>query len=151
MTKASGEDKTNNRSINILLVEDSQADIKIALRAFKEVIPESKIYVVGDGEEALDFIYHKGTYQDREKMPVLDLILLDINMPKMDGFQVLENIKNDPKHKAIPVIVLTSSRDEEDRVKSYKNGASNFVSKPISYKDFLKVVEGFYSYIREKE
>lgn len=151
MTRALGGDKTNRKSINILLVEDSQSDIKIAMRAFGEVIPESKVYVVGDGEEALDFIYHRGSYQNKAKVPIPDLIILDINMPKMDGFQVLESIKNDPNYSVIPVIVLTSSRDEEDRVRSYKNGAANFISKPISYKDFLKAVEGFYSYVREKE
>ena len=141
---------TKDKQINILLVEDGEADIKIALRAFAKVDPDSRVYVVNDGEEALDFMHHEGRYQDKEKFPRPDLIILDINMPKMDGFQLLENIKNEPLYSAIPVIVLTTSRDEGDKARSYRNGAAGFISKPISYNEFVKVVEGFYSHVQKR-
>lgn len=132
--------------LDILLVEDNEADIKITLRAFNKVDFKTNIYVVRDGEEALDFIYHRGKYQDAHKFPRPDLILLDIKLPKLDGFQVLENIKGNPDYKFIPVVMLTSSRDEEDVVKSYKYGAASFIPKPIDYQEFVKVVDGFNLY-----
>ncbi|MFC1699269.1 response regulator [Candidatus Omnitrophota bacterium] len=138
----------SNDSINILLVEDSEADVKITIRAFAKVKLKNKIYVVSDGAEALDFIYHQGQYRDEEKFPTPDLILLDIKLPKVDGFQVLEKIKGDLEYNFIPVIMLTSSRNEEDVARSYSGGAASFIPKPVSYEQFVKVVEGFTFYWR---
>ena len=140
------EERTNHKPLNILLVEDNEADIKITLRAFRQVSPESTVYVVQDGEEALHFIYHQGKYEDREKFPTPDLILLDINLPKLDGFQVLKRLKGDLEYNFIPVIMLTSSTQEEDVVKSYTQAAASFVTKPVNYADFVKIVEGFIFY-----
>lgn len=134
------------KSRNILLVEDQQADIKITLRAFAKLKLKNNIYVVNDGQEALDFIYHQGKYVDKNKFPRPDLILLDIKMPKMDGFQVLERLKNDLQYNFIPVIMLTSSKNEEDIAKSYKKGAASFIPKPVNYTEFVKIIEGFNFY-----
>ena len=127
--------------MNILLVEDNTADVKIAVRAFSNAKLENDIYVVSDGQEALDFIYHEGRYRDKEEFPRPDLILLDIKMPKVDGFQVLEKLKADLQYNFIPVVMLTSSKDEEDIAKSYRKGAASYIPKPVSYKDFVKVVD----------
>lgn len=144
-------DKSNNKKmddtpINILLVEDNEADVKIALRAFKKSELKNNMYVARDGQEALDFIYHGGRYQDKKKFPTPDLILLDIKMPKVDGFQVLEKIKSDLQYSFIPVIMLTSSKDEEDIAKSYRGGAASFITKPVDYEEFVKIVDGFNFY-----
>jgi CheY-like chemotaxis protein len=138
----------DNNPIDILIVEDNIADVKIILRAFAELELKNNIYVVNDGQEALDFIHHQNKYQDQSRYPTPDLILLDIKMPKLDGFQVLERLKNDLQYNCIPVIMLTSSKDEEDVAKSYKKGATGFIPKPVNYKDFIKVIEGFNFYWR---
>ncbi len=134
--------------MNILLVEDNQADVKIALRAFAGSKLKNEIYVVNDGEEALAFIFHEGKYQDKSKYPTPDLILLDIKMPKMDGFQVLEALKQNLEYNFIPVIMFTSSKNEEDIVKSYKAGAASYIPKPVDYEEFVKIVDEFNRYWR---
>ncbi|MBN3039123.1 MAG: response regulator [Candidatus Omnitrophica bacterium] len=140
------QEEKNSKPLDILLVEDNETDIKITLRAFSKVKIKNNIYVVNDGEEALDFIRHEGKYQDKEKFPRPDLILLDINLPKMDGFQVLEALKKDIRYNYIPIVMLTSSRDQEDIARSYRDGAASFIPKPLNYDDFVKVVEGFNFY-----
>lgn len=134
--------------LKILLAEDNTADVKITLRAFAQSKLKNEIYVVNDGEEALAFIFHQGKYQDKSKFPTPDLILLDIRMPKVDGFQVLEALKQNLEYSYIPVIMLTSSKNEEDIIKSYKNGAASYIPKPIDYGEFVKIVEGFDYYWR---
>ena len=136
----------NDHPIDILLVEDNEADIKITLRAFQKAKIKNHVHFVNDGQEALDFIRHEGKYQDREKFPRPDLILLDINMPKLSGFEVLSRLKTDSRFNFIPVVMLTSSKNDEDVLKSYKNGAVSFIPKPVSFKDFVKLVEGFNFY-----
>lgn len=138
--------KTNNKPIDILLVEDDETDIKITLRAFEKAKLENNISVVRDGQEALDYVRHEGQYQDKNKYPRPDLILLDIKMPKVDGFQVLDTLKSDDKYKFIPIIMLTSSKGEGDVAKSYKNGAASYIQKPVGYEDFVEVVDGFNFY-----
>ena len=146
MADESEKKNRNARPMNILLVEDNEADIKITLRAFAKSTLKSNIYVAKDGQEALDFLCHNGKYEDKERFPRPDLILLDIKMPKVDGFQVLESLKNDLEYSSIPVIMLTSSRNEEDIARSYKYGAASFIPKPVSYEEFVKVVDGFNVY-----
>lgn len=136
----------NDKPIDILLIEDNEADIKITLRAFKKARLRNNIFVVTDGQEALDFIYHQEPYHDKEKYPVPDLILLDINLPKINGFEVLERIKGDTKLSYIPIVMLTSSKNDEDIVKSYGHGAASYIPKPITYEDFVNVVDGFNFY-----
>jgi len=138
--------KTSDAPINILLVDDNEADVKIALRAFAKANLKNNIYVVNDGVGALDFIYHKGKYQDKEKFPRPDLILLDIKMPRLDGFDVLKTLKNDLEYNFIPIIMFTSSKDDKDIAKSYRYGAASFIQKPVNYEDFVKIVEGFNFY-----
>ena len=136
----------NNQPIDILFAEDNEADIKITLRAFNAAKVKNNIYTVRDGQEALDFVYHQGKYSDPEKYPRPDLILLDIQMPKLDGFQVLEKLKADDRYNFIPVVMLTSSKKDEDVVKSYRSGAVSFIQKPVNYEEFKKVVDGFNFY-----
>lgn len=140
--------KKEDRPMNILLVEDNPADAKIALRAFAKSKLRNEIYVVNDGQEALDFIYHEGKYIDKEKFSTPDLILLDIKIPKLDGFQVLERLKQDLQYNFIPVIMLTSSKNEADIAKSYRGGAASYIPKPINYEEFVNVVDGFNYYWR---
>ena len=139
-------EEVNNFPIDILLVEDDEADIEITLRAFEKGKLRNNISVVRDGQEALDFIYHEGAYRDGKLYPRPDLILLDIRMPKMDGFEVLKKLKSDPQYSYIPVAMLTSSKNEEDILQSYRNGAVSYIPKPVSYGDFQKVVDGFNFY-----
>ncbi|MFC1624051.1 response regulator [Candidatus Omnitrophota bacterium] len=140
------QDKTNDVQMNILLVEDNEDDILVTQRAFKEVGFKNNLYVVRDGQEALDFIYNRGGYSDKQKYPMPDLILLDINMPKVDGFQVLETLKKDLEYMTIPVIMLTSSKNQEDIVKSYRSHAASYIQKPIKYEEFVDVIKVFASY-----
>lgn len=136
----------NDRPIDILMAENNEADIKIALRAFSRAKLKNNIYVVTDGQEALDFVYNKGKYQDKDKFPRPDLILLDIKMPKIDGFGVLERLKKDPLYCMIPIVILTSSENEKDIARSYNNGASSYITKPVDYESFVKAVDGFNFY-----
>ena len=140
------DDQVNSDPIDILLVDDNEDDIEITLRAFQKAKIKNNIFVVQDGQEALDFIYHQGEYQDQKKYPRPDIILLDINMPKMDGYQVLKNLKENEQYNIIPIIMLTSSKDDEDIVKSYKNGAVSYIQKPVKFENFLKFVDGFNFY-----
>lgn len=134
------------RTMNILIAEDNPADAKIALRAFAASKVRNKIYIVNDGPAALDFVYHKGEYADKEKFPAPDLIVLDIKMPKMDGFKVLETLKQDLDYSFIPVIIFTSSKNEEDIARSYRSGAASYIPKPVDYEEFVRIVEGFNYY-----
>ncbi len=134
------------KPIDILLVEDDLGDILLTKLAFREAGFQNKLIVVGDGQQALDYIYHRGVYTDIEKYPRPDLILLDINMPKINGFEVLKIIKSDNDSKSIPVIMLTSSRSENDIAKCYQDGATSYISKPLDYKDFVETVKLFNFY-----
>lgn len=122
----------------ILLVDDNPDDVMIAKRAFSKCEIRNKVYVTEDGEEAIHFLRKEGKYAD---VPTSGLIFLDLNMPKMNGFEVLQTIKNDKKLKSIPVIVLTSSSRPEDIDRAYKLGANSFIVKPASFEDFMKAVK----------
>ena len=132
--------------LNILLVEDNEADIKITLRAFGNARLKNNICVVNNGQECLDFIFHEGQYQDAQKYPRPDLVMLDINMPKLDGFGVLKTLKENKNYNSIPVIILSASKSEEDVVRGYSHGANSFIQKPVAYEEFVRFIDGFNYY-----
>lgn len=130
--------------IHILLVEDNEGDIVLTLEALKEAKLRNHISVVRDGEEALEFLYKKGRFSG-EQSP--QLILLDINLPKMNGKEVLSVIKNDNDLKKIPVVILTTSSSESDILEAYNNHANCYITKPVDLDKFLDVIhtiEGFW-------
>ena len=129
----------DTRPITCLLVEDNPADVRLMREALKEAETEIELLVVGDGVAALAFLRRDGRYADA---PRPDLILLDLNLPKKDGREVLEEIKQDPELGMIPVVILSTSRDEEDIVRSYKLHANCYVSKPVDLDRFLGIVKG---------
>lgn len=131
------------RSLNILLAEDNEADIKIALRAFERATLKHTVHVVRDGQEALDFLRRQGKHTEAPKP---DVVLLDIQMPKLTGLQVLEEMKKDPALRSIPAVMLTSSRNEGDIRTSYTHSVAGFMQKPIAFEDFEKLVDGFSLY-----
>ncbi len=128
------------KPIDILLVEDDENDILITKRAFTKHNLSNRLYVVRDGEEALDFIYHKGQYSDAEAAPRPGLILLDINMPKMNGIEVLRKLKNDPEYKMIPIVMLTTSKRDQDKIESYNLGVNSYIIKPVDFNKFVDAI-----------
>jgi CheY-like chemotaxis protein len=123
--------------VEILLVEDNPGDARLVKEALKESKINNTLHHVVDGEQALEFLHHKGEY---DKAPVPDMILLDLNLPKIDGRQVLENIKSDDTLSRIPVAVLSMSQSDEDILKSYDLNANCYISKPVDFEQFVKVV-----------
>ncbi|WP_445747884.1 response regulator [Polaribacter sp.] len=128
----------NLNKAHILLVEDNEGDILLTTEAFEESNINSKISVARNGQEALDFLYKTGNFLNAEKP---DLILLDINMPILNGHEVLEKIKNDSELKKIPVIMLTTSSNQQDIDRAYKNHANSYITKPIEIQDFLETIQ----------
>ena len=135
----------------ILLTEDSVKDVELTLTALEEKHLANKVDVVRDGEEALDYLYRRGPFQSRpDGNPAV--VLLDIKMPKVDGLEVLRQIKSDERLKTIPVVVLTSSREERDLAESYKLGVNAYVVKPVDFSQFVdavKEVGAFWAVINE--
>ena len=123
--------------IEILLVEDNPGDSRLAKEALKESKLKNNLYVAEDGVEAMNFLYKKGKYS---KMPRPDLVILDLNLPKKDGREVLAEIKNDDNLKRIPVVILTISKAEEDILRTYNLHANCYVTKPLDLDQFMKVV-----------
>jgi CheY-like chemotaxis protein len=136
----------NNNEVEILIVEDNPNDAELALRALKKNNLSNHVVVATDGEEALDFMFARGKFGHRniEKGP--RIILLDLKLPKVDGLEVLRAIKGDPRTKIIPVIVLTSSREEKDVVETYKLGVNSYILKPVDFDKFVEAVKeiGYY-------
>ncbi|MES9991005.1 MAG: response regulator [Candidatus Thiodiazotropha sp.] len=124
----------------ILLVEDSRMDVELALDAFKEARLSNRVEVAYSGQQALDYLFGNDHYADRNQNPLPDLILLDLKMPGIDGFEVLKRIKGTPSIKRIPVVILTSSKEEGDRALSYDIGANSYLVKPVSFTGFIDVV-----------
>tara|TARA_R110002072_G_scaffold251053_1_gene409867 strand:- start:328 stop:756 length:429 start_codon:yes stop_codon:yes gene_type:complete len=122
---------------HILLVEDNEGDILLTIDAFEESKIKSKISIARNGQEALDFLYKKQKFENAERP---DLILLDINMPIFNGHEVLEKIKKDPNLKKIPVIMLTTSSNQNDIDKAYENHVNSYITKPIEINDFLDAI-----------
>jgi len=136
--------ETTGRPIEILLVEDNPGDVRLTVEVLKETKVRNTLTVAADGVEALDLLRRKGRYTHAVRP---DLILLDLNLPKKDGRQVLAEIKADPVLRSIPVVILTTSKAEEDIVKSYNLYANCYVTKPVDLEQFVKVVksiEGFW-------
>lgn len=133
----------NGQLIDILLVEDNPGDVRLTQEAFKDGMLRNNLHVAMDGEQAMDFLYRRGQFPD---VPRPDLILLDLNLPKMNGREVLAAIKQDESLKRIPVVVLTTSQDEADITESYRQFASSYIVKPVSMEKFLKVVSSFKQY-----
>lgn len=128
----------NDGRLNILLVDDSRADARLIIEVFKDEKIAVDVNVVRDGEAAMDYLTRAGEYENAKRP---DLILLDLNMPKKDGREVLAEIKGNSELNAIPVIVLTTSQSEEDIIKSYKLQASCYVTKPIDLEQFVKIIK----------
>lgn len=126
---------------HILFVDDNRMDVELTLDAFGEARLGNKIHVSGSGQEALDYMFGRDKYGDRKAYPLPDIVLLDLKMPGIDGFEVLRQLKESPVLKRIPVIVLTSSREEGDRALSYDIGANSYLVKPITFDGFLDVVK----------
>jgi two-component system response regulator len=126
--------------IEILLVDDSSADVELTLHALRQNAMVNRIHVTRDGEEALNFLFCREPFQERAGEPLPRMILLDLKMPKVDGLSVLRTLKEDPRTRAIPVIVLTSSKEEKDVVKSYDLGANSYIQKPVDFDEFRETV-----------
>ncbi|HAS41884.1 MAG TPA: two-component system response regulator [Microscillaceae bacterium] len=137
---------------DILLVEDNVNDAELAIRALRRKNVCNKIHHVLDGEEALDFIFSKGKYADQPFPASLKLILLDIKLPKIDGLEVLKVLKEREETKLIPIVMLTSSREEPDIQESYKLGANSYIVKPVAFDKFVEAVVdvGMYWVIRNQ-
>lgn len=125
----------------ILLVEDNPSDEKLTRLAFKNSGLANEIVVARDGAAALDFLLATGQHADREGAALPRLVLLDINLPKMDGLEVLRRLRADPRTKLLPIVVLTSSKEEEDILKSYALGANAYVRKPVEFAEFAVAVK----------
>ncbi len=134
------------KPVNILLVEDNRMDIELTLDAFREARLMNKIQVATNGQKALDYVFGRGPYADREAYPMPNLILLDLKLPGIDGFEVLRQIKTTPILKRIPVVILTSSKEEGDRALSYDIGANSYLVKPVSFEGFLGVIRQIEGY-----
>jgi CheY-like chemotaxis protein len=127
--------------VEILLVEDNLTDVELALRALKKSGVANNIFVVNDGQDALDFIYCRNKYENRKPNNVPKIILLDLKLPKVDGLEVLKTLKSDEGKKTIPIIVLTSSDQEKDMIESYKLGVNSYIQKPVDFDQFVESVK----------
>ena len=127
--------------VEILLVEDNPDDVELALHALRRENLSNRIQVVRDGEEALDFVFCRNAYQHRRFEDAPKVVLLDLKLPKVDGLEVLRAIKADPRTQTIPVVVLTSSKEEKDLVESYHLGANSYIQKPVDIDQFRVTVK----------
>lgn len=126
------------KEVFILIVDDEPSHRLLIRRSLKEHDVRNKVMEVEDGQQAFDYVYGRGKYADRKLYPSPDLILLDINMPKFDGFEVLEKLKSDPATQYIPIVMLTSSSREEEISRGYDYGANAYVTKPVDFAEFSK-------------
>jgi len=130
---------TKNRLI-VLMAEDNKHDIIAIKRAWKEAQIANGLRIVHDGEECLDYLLHQGKYRDPKSAPKPGLLLLDIKMPKMDGIEVLQRIRSEEKIRHLPVVMLTSSQNEEDRIRSYAHGVNAYIKKPVGFENLAAAV-----------
>ena len=130
----------NIRDEVILLVEDNPDDVELTLRAFRKNNIANKVIVATDGVEALEYLFCRGPYADRDPQDCPRLVLLDLKLPKMDGLQVLGHVRADERTKLLPVVILTSSKEEQDMISGYKCGANSYVRKPVDFNKFVEAV-----------
>jgi CheY-like chemotaxis protein len=130
----------SSEPIEILLVEDNPDDVELTLKALTDSRLTNRIQVVRDGAEALDFLFGAGAHAERRDAAPPKVVLLDLKLPKVDGLEVLRRVKSDPKTRAMPVVVLTSSREERDIVDSYKLGVNSYIVKPVDFEQFVNAV-----------
>jgi len=131
---------SETNEIEILLVEDSPDDLDMTLRALRKANLANKIQVARDGAEALEFIFCEGAHANRKIEIAPKVILLDLKLPKIDGFEVLRRIKGDPRTKSIPVVILTSSKEQRDVIESYHLGVNSYIVKPVNFESFFTAV-----------
>ena len=124
----------------ILLVEDSEDDVLLTKRAFQKNNVKNELVVASDGREALDWLFGEGEHAGRDTGVTPELILLDVNMPRVGGLEVLERVRADPRTALVPVVMLTSSKQEEDMIRSYELGANSYVRKPVAFEAFVDAV-----------
>jgi len=129
-----------NRSRNILLVEDNPYDVELTLRAFEQSNIMNELVVVRDGKEALDYLFGAGAYAGRDLGDAPEVVLLDLKLPKIDGLEVLRRLKADERTRTIPVVILTSSREEPDIAAAYRLGANSYIVKPVDFEAFARAV-----------
>lgn len=135
-------ERSNRKPAVVLLVDDDAGDQELTRRALADGMYKVDLRITSDGEEALDYLYRRGRFDDSALAPAPDLILLDLNMPRVDGRQVLKSVKADPRLRSLPIVVLTTSQHETDVLQSYSLGCNSFVTKPVT-------VEGFVTALRE--
>ena len=125
----------------ILLIEDNQDDIALTLRAFNKCNIKNKVNIIEDGQDALDYIACKGVYKGKDPYDLPTVVLLDINLPKVNGFEILKAIRDNLATKFLPVVILTSSKEEQDIINGYTLGANSYIRKPVDFKNFFEAVQ----------
>jgi two-component system, response regulator len=135
-----------SNAIEILLVEDNPDDVELALYALKKNNLANFIHIARDGEEALDFLFCRGAFSGRSFEAPPRVVLLDLKLPKVDGFEVLRLVKADPRTKPVPIVVMTSSKEQRDMVEGYKLGVNSYIQKPVDFEQFRNIIKelGFY-------
>ena len=140
-------DRSMNKSVNkvlnrsaVLLVEDNPQDEILILRALKKINLANSLDVARDGQQALDYLFGEGEFAERAGQPLPSVVLLDIGLPRLSGLEVLARLRADVRTRLLPVVILTSSDEERDRLKSYENGANSFVRKPLDFAEFFETV-----------
>jgi two-component system response regulator len=129
-----------NNAVELLLVEDNPQDLELTLRALQKAHVANRIQIARDGVEALDYIFGEGAFAGRRIEDAPRVILLDLKLPKVDGLEVLQRIKGDPRTKTIPVVILTSSKEQRDVVESYRLGVNSYIVKPVNFEGFTAAV-----------
>jgi len=130
----------NMENSMILVVEDNPDDEALTLRALRKNNIGNQVFVVRDGAEALDFLFCTGAYAERDPRDLPEMILLDLKLPKVDGLEVLRRIRADKRTRLLPIVILTSSNEEQDLIEGYKNGANSYIRKPVDFNQFVEAV-----------
>ena len=130
----------------VLLVEDNKHDVRFVRRAWKKNNITNPLFVVPNGQECLDYLRHEGDYANADDCPRPGIILMDINMPVMDGIECLRAIRADPDLRLLPVVMLTTSKQDEDRIQSYELGCNTFIEKPVDFEKFSAAIRGIQVY-----